>query len=222
MMEQQFFSASAKGGGALFFSAALMLLCGILLLAIRPELLPSQGWVLWFLLNLLALFVALVKLNAPVVLVEIDAGGLRYHHPRGSWLVPWSELVLVQQLELEGRALAWIGVRVRDYDQILPQIPLRLAVRLLIEQRGVLIAAVGAGCAGGRCAADYLLDATEFRTATRVYKGVQGMFGQRMAHLRQLLQADLLIPADIANCSPADFCRILNRQRLNFTQKNNG
>ena len=50
----------------------------------------------------------------------------------------------------------------------------------------------------------------------------QAMFAQRMVHLRQFVQADLLIPADLANCSVSEFCLFINRQRLNFTQENNG
>ena len=222
MIIQQFYSASAKGGAMLFCCAATMLLMGMLLWAVRSDLMNAQGWVLWFLLTLVAIYVGLMKLKAPQLLAEANSDGLVYFHPRGSWFIPWSQLEHVQQISLHGRELAWIGVRVRDYDQILPTMSLRLAVRLLIEQRGVLIAAAGSGCAGGGCAADYLIDAVEFRTKARQYKGVQAMFGQRMAHLRQLVQADLLVPVDLLHCSASEFCLFINRQRLIFTQENNG
>ncbi len=221
-MDRQFFSASARGGAVLFLSAASMFLLGILLLAVRADLASSQAWVLWFLLTAVAAFVGIKKLSAPVVLVEATAEALIYHHPRGSWRLPWQHIAHVQQLELQGRELAWVGVRLHSYDALLETIPLRLAVRLLIEQRAVLIAAAGGACPTGRCAGDYLADATEFRTAQRQYKGVQAMFGQRMANLRQLLQADLLIPADFKDCSAQEFSQFINRQRLNFTQENNG
>ena len=222
MTSRQFYAASAKGGATLFLTAAAMLLAGILLLAIRADLMAAQGWVLWFLLTLVAAYVGVMKLRAPVLLAETTAEGLRYFHPRGSWLIPWSALGQVQQVTLQGREMAWIGVRVLDYDHILTTIPLRLAVRLLIEQRGLLIAAAGSGCPDGRCASDYLTDVTAYRSKTRLYKGVQAMFAQRMVHLRQFVQADLLIPADLANCSVSEFCLFINRQRLNFTQENNG
>lgn len=222
MSSRQFYAASAKGGAVLFLSGALMLLSGMLLLAVRADLMAAQGWVLWFLLTLLAAFVGVMKLRAPVLLAETTPEGLRYFHPRGSWFIPWAQLGPVQQVMLQGREMAWIGVRVLDYDQILPTIPLRLAVRLLIEQRGLLIAAAGGGCPDGRCVSDYLMDATEFRSKTQLYKGVQAMFAQRMVHLRHFIQADLLIPADLVNCSVSEFCVFINRQRLNFTQENNG
>jgi hypothetical protein len=222
LMDRQFYSASARGGAVLFLSAALMFLLGILLLAVRADLASSQAWVLWFLLTAVAAFVGLKKLAAPVVLVEATAEGLTYHHPRGSWRLPWQQIAHVQQIELQGRELAWIGVRLHSYDQLLETIPLRLAVRLLIEQRAVLIAAAGGACPTGRCAGDYLADATEFRTSQRQYKGVQAMFGQRMANLRQLLNTDLLIPADLKDCPAQEFSQFINRQRLIFTQENNG
>ena len=221
-MDRQFFSASARGGAALFMTAAAMLLLGVLLVAVRADLASSQAWVLWFLLTIVASFVGLKKLSAPVVLAETTSEGLVYHHSHGSWMVPWREIGHVQQIELQGRELAWIGVRLNSYDGLLQTIPLRLAVRLLIEQRGVLIAAAGGACPSGRCAGDFLVDALEYRTPLQLYKGVQAMFGQRMAHLRQLLQADLLIPTDLKDCSAAEFSQHLNRQRLIFTQENNG
>lgn len=221
-MDRQFYSASARGGAVLFLTAASMLLLGILLLAVRADLASSQAWVLWFLLTAVAAFVGLKKLAAPVVLVEATAEALIYHHPRGSWRLTWQQVAHVQQVELQGRELAWIGVRLHSYDELLQSIPLRLAVRLLIEQRAVLIAAAGGACPTGRCAGDFLADATEFRTPRHQYKGVQAMFGQRMANLRQLLHIDLLIPADLEDCSALEFSRYINRQRLIFTPENNG
>lgn len=222
LMNRQFYSASARGGAVLFLSAAFMFLLGTLVMAVRSDLASSQAWVLWFLLTAVAAFVGIKKLTAPVILVEATAEALIYHHPRGSWRLPWQQVAHVQQIELQGRELAWIGVRLHNYDELLETIPLRLAVRLLIEQRAVLIAAAGGACPTGRCAGDFLADATEFRTPLRLYKGVQAMFGQRMANLRQLLQTDLLIPADIKDCSAREFSQYINRQRLNFTQENNG
>lgn len=221
-MKRQFYSASAKGGAALFVSASLVFLMVLLLAAVRSDLLPAQVWVLWLLLIILAIYVGLMKLRAPVVLVEATAQGVRYFHPRGSYLIPWHALSLVRQIELDGRPLAFIGFCLNNYDEVLPHIPLRLAVRLMTEQRGLLAAAVGANCPDGRCAADYIMDISHFSTAVREYRGVQAMFGQRMRHFRQFLQAELLIPADLADCSVEEFCLFLNRQRLIFAQENNG
>jgi len=221
-MNRQFFSASARGGAALFVSAAAMLLIGILLFAVRSDLANPQAWVLWFLLTIVACFVGIKKLSAPVVLAETTDEGLIYYHTYGAWMVRWEDIGQVQQIEIHGRELAWIGVRLTHYDALLQSIPLRLAVRLLIEQRSVLIAAVGGACPSGRCAADFLMDALEYRTPQTLYKGVQAMFAQRMAHLRQLLHTDLLIPIDFKDCSAQDFTQHLNRQRLIFTQENNG
>lgn len=222
VMTRQFYSASARGGAALFLSAAAMFLLGMVLLAVRSDLASSQAWVLWFLLTAVAAFVGLKKLSAPVVLVEATPEALIYYHPRGYWRVPWHQIAHVQQVELQGRELGWIGVRLHSYDQLLETIPLRLAVRLLIEQRAVLIAAAGGACPTGRCAGDYLADAIEFQTSLRFYRGVQAMFGQRMANLRQLIGVDLLIPADLKDCTSQEFSQHINRQRLAFAQENNG
>jgi len=222
MSRRQYRSSAACGGVAMLLPAAAMLLAGILLLAVRRDLLPSVGWVLWFGLTLMACYVALAKLIEPVLLVSVDADGITYHHQKGQWRLAWQDLQSAQQIELAGEPVGWIGFRLRQPNQLLQQIPLRLAVFLLIEQRPLLLAASGSNCATGHCASEYLQVTTEFEWQQQRYCGVQAMFAQRMSIFRQLLGSELVIPAQLLDCSVRDFCLEINRFRLNFPNENNG
>lgn len=206
----------------MFVGAALMFLIGLLLVAIRADLLPSAGWVLWFMLTLAACYVGLVKLDEPPVQLSVDEQGITYHHKRGHWLIRWQDMELVQQIEINGVAVNWIGFRLRDYDALLTALPLRLAVHLLMEQRTLLVAAMGANCPTGRCASEFLSVDTEYRYKQRLLTGVLAMFTQRMVIFRQLLSADLVVPAQLLGVTPAEFCREINRLRLTFSKQYNG
>jgi hypothetical protein len=199
-----------------------MFLFGLLLLAIRVDLLPSVGWVLWFMLTLAACYVGLMKLDEPPVQLSVDEYGVRYHHKKGCWQLNWQDIELVQQIEINGVGVSWIGFRLRDYDGLLAELPLRLAVHLLMEQRALLVAAMGANCPTGRCASEFLTVDTEYRYKQRLLKGVQAMFTQRMVVFRQLLNADLVVPAQLLDTTPTDFCLEMNRFRLSFAKQNNG
>lgn len=216
MNERLFRSSAARGGVAMLLPAATMFLLGILLLSVRSDLLPSIGWVLWFGLTLVACYVAFAKLAEPVALVSVDQSGISYHHQKGQWHIAWQDLAQVSHIELAGQQVGWIGFKLADSHRTLQQMPLRLAVCLLIEQRPLLLAATGSNCASGRCASEYLQVATEFQLQQYRYTGVQAMFAQRMQMFRQLLGVDLVIPAQLADCSVAEFCREINRLRLNF------
>jgi len=221
-MKQQYFSATAKGGAAMFVGAALMFLAGLLLIAVRADLLPPAGWLLWFMLTLGACYLGLMKLDEPPVQLSVDEQGVTYHHKRGDWLVRWQDMELVQQIEIDGVAVAWIGFRLRDYDGLLATLPLRLAVHLLMEQRSLLVAAMGANCPTGRCASEFLSVDTEYRYKQRVLTGVLAMFTQRMVIFRQLLSVDLVVPAQLLDITPHEFCREMNRLRLTFSKQYNG
>ena len=78
----------------------------------------------------------------------------------------------------------------------------------------MLIAALGAGCKNGQCPTSMLEQLPEFKHNGISYRGVLGLFAQRMDHFRKLLQLDILIPADVVGYAAEDFCRLINQQRL--------
>ncbi|MNT81027.1 hypothetical protein D3C72_2205730 [compost metagenome] len=97
----------------------------------------------------------------------------------------------------------------------------RLAVRLLTEQRAVLLQAINSErpeCLSGGCGASLLgeglLEESRFRSPSgQRYEGVIAMLGNRMVRLRDLLGYDLLVPDNSLDRAPAEFIRLLNQYR---------
>ena len=210
----QFRAASAQGGAVLLLSALVALVIAVLGFSFWPEAGPQQAWLLIFLLLGLAAFVGYSKLNEPAVMLQLDDQGIVFFHKYGSWRLPWHDLVYAKLVEIDGKTLNFVGFRLSSYNEFLACITLRLALRLLIEQRPVLVAALGAGCQDGRCPTAMLEQLPEFKHNGTSYRGVLGLFAQRMDHFRTLLQLDILIPADVVGYAAEDFCRLINQQRL--------
>lgn len=211
---------SARGGIPLLISSAAVLLLLMLLLALAPELTSSTGWVLLFLLLSAGIFLGYAKSTEPFYAVELCAEGVRYHHRRGSWLLPWQAFLYARVAELTGKGeTAYVGFKVTDYDSFLQQLPPRLAVKLLMEQRHLLLAALASDCPDGTCASSMLAHHTEFNTGKTRYYGVQAMFAGRMQHLAMLLGTELFIPTTVLPVEAAEFCRTVNQSRLIYLKK---
>lgn len=199
----------------LLVSSGLVFVVLVLLLAISPELTSMQGWVLLFLLLLLTFFVGYSKMTEPYYAVEFNANGVCYHHRRGSWLLPWQafSFARVPELATVGE-LNFVSFKVTNYPDFLAHLPLRLAVKLLVEQRHLLIAALRQNCPSGTCPSEMILESTDVHIGTIRYHGVLAMFVHRMRHLSVLLGAELFIPTDCLPVTPAEFCRMVNQSRL--------
>lgn len=210
----QFKAASAQGGGVLLLSALLAISVAVLIFALWPELGPQQAWLIIFILLSLAAFIGYSKLTEPAVMLQLDDKGVVFFHKYGQWRLPWQDLMYAQLVEIEGKTLNFVGFRLSSYTEFLAGISLRLALRLIIEQRPLLVAALGAGCKNGQCPTSMLEQLPEFKHNGISYRGVLGLFAQRMDHFRKLLQLDILIPADVVGYAAEDFCRLINQQRL--------
>lgn len=214
MDKLQYRAATAKGGVKTLLGSALALLLWLLLLLLIPTMLHNTAWVLLLICCLLGLFAGYAKLTEPLYVVELDQQGFSYLHHKGRWFIPWQGFAFTSVAELAGEELAYIGVKLQDYDPFLQQLQPRLAVNLMVEQRHLLIAALGRNCPTGTCPSDLLIEVGEFRTASCSYRGAIAMFGRRMELLRQLTGFDLFIPITSIGAEPADFCRKVNQIRL--------
>jgi hypothetical protein len=208
-------SRSGQGAAVLLLSSSLMFVGLVLLLAIAPELTSMQGWVLIFLLVLLALFVAYSKMTEPYYVVEINAQGVCYHHRRGSWMLPWHAFSCARIPELtQVGELNFVGFKVTQYSEFLTNLPQRLAVKLLIEQRHLLMAALRQNCPTGTCPSALILESSDIHIDSVRYHGVLAMFAHRMKHFSTLMDVELVIPAEALPVPPMEFCRHVNQSRL--------
>ena len=218
----QFKAKTAQGGAKLLISALVALVFGVLLFALWPEWGPQQAWLFIFLLILFAAFIGFSKLQEPAVMLELDETGIQFFHKYGSWRLKWQDVQYAKVPEIDGVSLSFVGFRLSSYTDFLSTIPVRLALKLYMEQRPLLMAALGKGCQNGQCPSTFLTHNSEFTKQGYTYRGVLGLFAHRMVHLRELLDVDLVVPADVVDYSAEEFCRIINQQRLKRLNDNCG
>jgi len=217
MILQQFQARTAKGGASLLLWSCAALLGWLLALALFRHLLPATVWALMALACVVAVVMAYHKLTEPWVVLEATEQGLVYHHRKGAWMLPWSEMMFVAVPELQGQELSYIGIRLKRHQGFLSRLSPRLAVALLIEQRNLLLTAVGQQCPTGTCPSSFLMETDPYLAEGRLYKGVLGMFGCRMQTLRQLIGFELFLPSNILMDEPTVFCRKINQFRLQYS-----
>ncbi len=219
MDKLQYRAATAKGGVKTLLFSSFALLLWLFLLLLTPDLLHSSAWVLLLICCLLGLLAGYAKLTEPFYVVELDPQGFCYIHHKGRWCIPWRGFSFVAVPELDGKQIAYIGVKLNNYDDFLDQLQPRLAVHLMVEQRHLLIAALGSNCPSGTCPTDLMVEVGEYRGTKRSYKGAIAMFARRMQLLRQLTGFDLFIPMSAIGSEPAEFCRKVNQIRLQCLDK---
>ncbi|MDM5129634.1 DUF2982 domain-containing protein [Aeromonas piscicola] len=167
------------------------------------------------------IFIGSLKLVEPHFSLSLCHDCLQYHHKYGGWILKWRNIQRIDQprihLGWDLVALPYIGLKIKDYDDFLTLITPRLAVRLLTEQRAVLLQALRSerqDCANGGCGDAFqgggLLEESHFRSPSgQRYEGVIAMLANRMTRLRDLLGYDLLVPDNSLDRDPAEFVRLL-------------
>jgi hypothetical protein len=214
MDKLQYRAATAKGGVKTLLISSGALLLWLLFLLLTPDLLHSSAWVLLLICCLLGLIAGYAKLTEPLYVIELDQHGFCYVHHKGRWFIPWQGFSFIAVPELAGKEIAYIGVKLKSYDDFLNQLQPRLAVHLMMEQRHLFIAALGSNCPTGTCPTDLMIEIGDYKSNSRTYKGAIAMFARRMQLLRQLTGFDLFIPMSAIGSEPAEFCRKVNQIRL--------
>lgn len=214
MDKLQYRAATAKGGVKTLLVSSAALLLWLLFLLLTPDLLHSSAWVLLLICCVLGLIAGYAKLTEPLYVVELDQQGFCYIHHKGCWRIPWHGFGFIAVPELDGNEIAYVGVKLKSYDEFLDQLQPRLAVHLMVEQRHLLIAALGSQCPSGTCPTELMVEVGEYKGQTRSYSGAIAMFARRMQLLRQFTGFDLFIPLSAIGAEPAEFCRKVNQIRL--------
>ncbi|MFM4743072.1 DUF2982 domain-containing protein [Aeromonas dhakensis] len=191
----------------------------LFLLGEQPLIPPVSG----LLAGLMMIFIGSLKLVEPHFSLSLCHDCLQYHHKYGGWILKWRNIQRIDQprihLGWDLVPLPYIGLKIKDYDDFLTLITPRLAVRLLTEQRGVLLQALRSEqpeCIGGGCGDPFqgedLLEESHFRSPSgQRYEGVIAMLANRMTRLRDLLGYDLLVPDNSLDRDPAEFVRLLHQ-----------
>ncbi|MDX1677118.1 DUF2982 domain-containing protein [Arsukibacterium sp.] len=217
-MEPILVSQSSHQGGARLLLSGLGALLGLVLFTV---LFAGQFNLLLALAYIgagMAIFLGVAKLAEPKHFLRCDEYGVHYYHRYGSWSLPWSCFMYCAVPQLEQQDLSFIGFKVTDYDAVLQPLKLRLAVRLMTEQRPLFISAVKQGCTGGQCASELLAEKDVFATATQRYDGIKAMFAHRMQRLGLASGFDLFVPSSLSAEQTVALCRQINQARLQIIQ----
>lgn len=217
-MEPILVSQTSHQGGARLLLSGLGAFTGLVLFTA----LFAGQFNLWlalaYIAALMAIFLGFAKLAEPRHFLRCDDQGVHYYHRYGSWSLPWSSFLYCAVPQLEQQDLSFIGFKVTDYDAVLQPLRLRLAVRLMTEQRPLFITAVKQGCTGGQCASELLSEKDIFATANQRYDGIKAVFAQRMQRLAQASGFDLFVATSLTAEQTAALCQQINKARLQIIQ----
>lgn len=201
----------------------LILLALPKLFAFSPSILYIAGILAFLSTGLLGIF----KLLEPRVSLTLCSDYLEFHHRYGGWVLKWANIIRIEQPALqdglEWFSLPYIGLKIREYDPLLNIVSPRLAVKLLSEQRSLLIQVLQQEYISGHLDANFdLIEEPFYKSpAGHLYQGAVAMLGHRMARMRAMLGFDLLIPANSLDRDPKDFAFILRRYQGEALEKQN-
>ncbi|CAG20729.1 DUF2982 domain-containing protein [Photobacterium profundum] len=141
---------------------------------------------------------------------------LQYHSPTGGWVTRWQNISEIgpATISKEGwhQTLPWAGVKIKDYDEFLNTICPRIASKILIEQRGLLILAYKQLTSPPHEIEDMLFDDTHYITSSgKSMKGLLAMLANRMRYNRELLGYDFFISEDELDRPINDFIGLTRR-----------
>lgn len=216
MQEIRIQGPTSRGG------AKLMLISALLLLSLLLGLIWVQQvgviYAIALVGALLGLFAGWAKLAEPEYFLQYDGGGVRYYHRYGSWCLPWQSFLYSGVPQYQQQRLGYIGFKVTDYDSFLAHLPLRLAVRIMTEQRALYMEAVRQSCSSGQCVSELLAESSHFCTAQQQYNGIKAAFGWRMQRLSTATGFDVFVPVNFDESDSEHLCRQINQARLQLIQ----
>ncbi|MBZ9611965.1 DUF2982 domain-containing protein [Rheinheimera maricola] len=208
--------SSSRGGAAVLLCSSTILVTLLLSLIWIDQV--SLLHALAFVLALLGIFAGWAKLSEPRYFLQLDSDGIRYFHRRGSWLLSWHCLQYSGVPQSGQTTLSYIAFKLGNYDAFLQQLPLRLAVRIMTEQRALYLEAVRQGCSMGGCASELLTETDKFSTRSTDYNGIKAAFGWRMQRLADTFGYELYVPVSSTQKHAEQLCREINQARLQCIQ----
>lgn len=208
------YKASGNEGGAitLLISAGVFVVLALFSWLFVEQATPMLA--IAFIASAIGIFAGWAKLSEPLYGVVCDEQGLHYHHRKGSWLLPWQAFSHCSpQPDLE-HEVNYIAFKVTDFHAFLQHLPLRLAIKLMMEQRALWFAVLKEKCPQGQCATEWLAEKDRFSTPQQNYDGILAMFANRMKKLGQFCGYELFIPLNCIDAPAAQFCKEVNLLRM--------
>ncbi|MCD9501002.1 DUF2982 domain-containing protein [Photobacterium phosphoreum] len=157
-------------------------------------------------------------INTPCISFTLTFMHCQYHSRYGGWTTTWHNIAHIGHATLGSQgwhsSLPWIGIRLKNYDDFIRNICPRVASRILLEQRILLIMALKSNPDSPHQLEDMLFDDSPFTTQNgEQIRGLQAMLANRMRYNRALLGFDFFIADDVIDRPIADFIGLLRRYK---------
>ncbi|PSX21130.1 DUF2982 domain-containing protein [Photobacterium kishitanii] len=172
--------------------------------------------VLFLMITILLVMIKII--TTPSVSFTLTFMHCQYHSRYGGWATTWHNVTHIGHATVGTQgwhtSLPWIGIRLKSYDNFISSICPRVASRLLLEQRVLLIMALKYSVDSHHQLEDILFDDSPFITQDgEQFIGLQAMLANRMRYNRELLGFDFFIADDVIDRPIADFIGLLRRYK---------
>ena len=167
---------------------------------------------------LMVFFIGIVKYLEPAISYSLTPKAIRYYHRSGHWQLPWLDIVRIGEIyaDLHGDhiQLPYLGVKVKNLENIASSISPRLANKLIHEQKELLILAVKNKEIALQ---DGIINFEPFYLNGLSYKGPVAAWLYRTEQLQRAYGYHLYLPESSFDREPIEFLRLL-KLCLNYTQ----
>lgn len=169
--------------------------------------------VFFYLLAIVIFFTGVLKRSEPEISFEISPQYLQYNHRQGKWTLTWQQIHNINTIrEVVGLAtieLTYIGIKLKNIEDVAAQISPRLANRLIHEQRPLLSFAL----------VNQLLTLEDTQLNFEPYvlssgdlvKGPIAAFLHHCQTLHKSIGYHLYIPESSTDRELGDFCQLLKQ-----------
>lgn len=180
-----------------------------------PEANPA-GIAILVLAAVTMLLIAIKQAQQPELSFTLTFMHIQFHSPSGGWLARWKNIAEIgpATISYQGwhQPMSWVGIRLKDYDEFLDAICPRIASKILLEQRGLLILAYKRAENPAHEIEDMLFDDTHYVTKSgKTLKGLLAMLANRMRYNREFLGFDFFISEDLLDRPTDDFIGLARR-----------
>jgi hypothetical protein len=187
--------------------------------------LPALPFYLMLGAALFTLLIGILKHLEPKVSLRLCPNYLQFFHRYGQWTLAWSDIqrIDIPRLGLTDgyQQLAYIGIKLTSQHRLLSTISLRLASRILLEQRPILMQVLSSDCPDGRCPSELMFETDPYTDdKNETHTGLLAMLGNRMTQLREKLGFDIYIPENALDRDAESFVLLLRQYHSQVRSSN--
>jgi len=208
-------STSSKPGKYLLILSLVAFISVGLTVFLYPEANPAAVAIL-LLAALTILLIAFRLVQEPELSFTLTFMHIQSHSHAGGWLARWKNIAEIGQATVSYQGwyqpMPWVGIKLKDYEEFLDSICPRIASKILIEQRGLLLVAYKRAENPPYEIEDMLFDDSHYVTRSgKTRKGLLAMLANRMKYNREFLGFDFFISEDQLDRPTEDFIGLARR-----------